>query len=97
MQLSYLLGVNGLTKKELKKLRRTELLEMLLDVSKENELLRKQLDDTHRRLASREIRLKHAGSIAEASLRLNGIFEAAQAAADQYLENVKKKTEGSLP
>lgn len=97
VQLSYLLGVNRLTKKELKKLRRTELLELLLEVTKENEVLRKQLGEAHRRIASREIKLKHSGSIAEAALRLNGIFEAAQAAADQYVENVKKKAEGSLP
>lgn len=86
-----------MTKKDVKKLRRKELLEMLLELSKENELLRKQLSDAHRRLASREIRVKNSGSIAEAALRLNGVFEAAQAAADQYLQNIQKKTEGSVP
>lgn len=86
-----------MTKQDVKKLRRKELLEMLLELSKENELLRRQLADAHRRLASREIKLKHAGSIAEAALRLNGVFEAAQAAADQYLQTIQKKSEGSLP
>ena len=33
--------------------------------------------------------LSEAGSIAEAALRLNGVFEAAQAAADQYLDSVR--------
>ena len=33
--------------------------------------------------------MEDSGSIAEAALRLNGIFEAAQKAADQYLESVK--------
>ncbi len=37
----------------------------------------------------REIELQNAGSIAEAALRLNGVFEAAQQAADQYLESVR--------
>ena len=32
--------------------------------------------------------MEKAGSIAEASLMLNGVFEAAQAAVDQYLENI---------
>lgn len=86
-----------MTKQDVKKLRRKELLEMLLELSKENELLRRQLSDAHRRLASREIKLKHAGSIAEAALRLNGVFEAAQAAADQYLQTIQKKSEGSIP
>ena len=72
-------------------------MQLLLEVVQENELLRSQLSDAQRRLASREIRLRHAGSIAEAALRLNGIFESAQAAADLYLENIIHKTEGSLP
>lgn len=96
-QLSCLLEVNRLNKNELRKMRRTELMELLLEISKENDQLRKQLGDANRRIANREIKLKHSGSIAEAALRLNGIFEAAQAAADQYLENVKKKAEGSVP
>ena len=34
---------------------------------------------------------RDSGSIAEAALKLNGIFEVAQKAADQYLENVKAR------
>ena len=33
---------------------------------------------------------EQAGSIAEAALKLNQVFEAAQAAADQYLYNVRR-------
>lgn len=33
---------------------------------------------------------KEAGSIAEAALRINKVFEAAQQAADQYLENIRQ-------
>lgn len=40
-------------------------------------------------LASRRIELEDAGSIAEAALRLNGIFEVAQQAAEQYLYNIR--------
>lgn len=86
-----------MTQKELKRMGRRELLVLLLDVSKENELLRKQLNEAQRRLANRDIRLKHSGSIAEAALRLNGIFEAAQAAADQYLDSIRIQSEGLLP
>lgn len=41
--------------------------------------------------SSKRIELEEAGSIAEAALRLNGIFEVAQQAADQYLYNIKLK------
>lgn len=50
-----------------------------------------ELQDTIEEMkASKEIQLAEAGSIAEAALRLSGIFEAAQEAADLYLMNVKK-------
>ena len=45
--------------------------------------------------ASRQIDLEEAGSIAEAALKLNGIFEAAQKAAEQYLINVKRVCKNS--
>ena len=34
--------------------------------------------------------LNKAGSIAEAALQLNGVFQAAEAAAAQYLENIQR-------
>ena len=37
----------------------------------------------------RTLKINEAGSIAEAAVKLNGVFEAAQAAADQYLESVQ--------
>lgn len=48
--------------------------------------LREQMEEW---LASRRIELEDAGSIAEAALRLNGIFEVAQQAAEQYLYNIR--------
>lgn len=36
--------------------------------------------------------LRPPGSIAEAAIQVNGVFEAAQAAADQYLASVKAAT-----
>ena len=42
--------------------------------------------------SSKRIELEEAGSIAEAALRLNGICEVAQQAADQYLYNIKLKS-----
>lgn len=40
--------------------------------------------------SNRRIEVKKAGSIAEASLKLNDVFETAQRAADQYLYNIRQ-------
>lgn len=79
-----------MTDRELRKLNRAELLEMLISVSKENENLKKALSDTEEKLNSREILINEAGSIAEASLVLNGVFEDAQKACEQYIENINR-------
>lgn len=84
-----------MTEKELHKLKRGELLEMMLAQSREIEALRSRISELEKKLADREIRIRESGSIAEAALRLNGVFEAAQAAADQYLENLKKQGSAS--
>ncbi len=82
-----------MTKKELKKLTRAELLEMLIARSKEVSALKEQLDSATKSLDDRRIVIENAGSIAEASLQLNGVFEAAQNAAEQYLENIQKQAD----
>ena len=66
-----------MTELELKHLRRADLVEILLDLSKENEILRAQLERARTQLADRTIAVENAGSLAEAALRLNGVFEAA--------------------
>ena len=77
----------------LRKLSRAELLELLLEESRENERLRAQLQEMNEKLADRAIRIERAGSIAEAALQLNGVFQAAEEAAAQYLENVRRLAE----
>lgn len=79
-----------MTDKELRKLSRTELLEMLVERSREVERLQAELKQAREQLDSRQIAVDEAGSIAEASLRLNGVFDAAQKAAEQYLENIQQ-------
>lgn len=79
-----------MTDKELRKLSRTELLEMLVERSREVERLQEELKQVREQLTSRQIAVDRAGSIAEASLQLNGVFDAAQKAAEQYLENIRQ-------
>ena len=82
-----------MTPKELRRLRRSDLMEMLLELSKENQKLRKRLQETEKKLQDRIIEIEEAGSLAEAALRLNRIFEDAQAACDQYELNVRQRCE----
>ena len=77
-----------MTDKRLKKLKRSELLEVMLTQSREIDALKEENEKLARQLESRKIELKEAGSIAQAALQLNHIFERAQAAADMYLENI---------
>jgi len=74
-----------------KKMKRKDLLELLLFQRKRIDELEIELLDVNRKLASKEIIIKKSGSIAEASLKLNEVFEKAQEAANQYLDNIKKK------
>lgn len=78
-----------MTDRELRKLSRADLLELLLEQLKENEQLRGELEAAQKQLADRKILVEKAGSIAEASLQLNGVFQAAQAACAQYIENIE--------
>lgn len=79
-----------MTDKELKRLSRAELLEMLLAQVEENEKLKMRLKEMQTQLDSRQIMIDKAGSIAEAAMQLNGVFQAAENAAAQYLENIQR-------
>lgn len=82
--------VKSMVEKDLRKLSRTDLLELLLKQSRELDHCRAELEAANQKLADREIALSHAGSIAEASLLVNGFFEAAEQACDQYMENIRR-------
>jgi predicted Zn-dependent peptidase len=82
--------------KQLRKLNRLELLEMLVDQSKQIDELQKRLDVAENKLKERDIKLKNSGSIAEAALKLNDVFEAAEAAGKQYVDSLKKMYEQEI-
>lgn len=79
----------ALNAKDLRRLSRTELLEMLIAQTRENDKMKTELAEAREELSSRNLSIDNAGSIAQAALQINGVFEAAQRAADQYLENVR--------
>lgn len=72
----------------LKKLSRADLLEMLIEQGEELEAVKEKLAIAETRLQQKELDIEEAGSIAEASLKLNGVFDAAQAACQQYMDNI---------
>lgn len=77
-----------MTEKELRKLNRSELLQLLLIQTRENERLQKELDAAHRQIADRRLHVEKAGNLAQAVLEVNHVLEAAQKAAEQYLLNI---------
>lgn len=79
-----------MTDKEFRHLRRIELIEIIYKLQSNEAVLNKEIADLKQQLAARELKLKDAGSIAEAAMGLNDVFTSAQAAADQYLDQIRK-------
>ncbi len=81
--------------RELRKLSRLELIDLIYQLRQENDELEQRLSETSKHLEEKAIVLKESGSIAEAALALNGVFDTAQRAADQYLLSVKSAHENT--
>ena len=79
-----------MTNKELRRLRRPELLELMVMLSEENEKLHKQIELMNMQHDDRSMHFQDIGSIAEASIKITGVFEDAQKSADLYLENIRR-------
>lgn len=75
--------------KNVRKMSRKELLEVLVLQSKKIDSLEEELAKKDKIISDRKILLKESGSIAEASLRLNDIFKIAQDSADDYLKSIE--------
>lgn len=75
--------------KEFRKLRRKDLIEIIYQYQCREEHLIQENEALHKKLQERQTKIQNAGSIAEASLCLSGVFEAAQKAADQYLMEIR--------
>ncbi len=90
--------------KELRRLKRVELLDMLIEQGRlvdaqreEIEKLKAQIEELNRKLEERTVSLEKAGSIAEASLQIAKVFAAAEDAAKIYLENLRIRSDSDVP
>ena len=81
--------------KELQKLNRRELVDIIYQLKKNEELLQEQITSLEAELQDRRIRLSAAGSIAEAATDITGIFSIAQSTADLYLREVTSMKENA--
>lgn len=80
-----------MTEKELKKLGKAELVEMLNTQNKKMERLEEELSEARARLEQRDVAISQCGTLSEAALKLSGIFEDADRAAEQYRESIRDR------
>lgn len=78
-----------MTDKELKHLNRGELIDIIYELQKRYADSKNEITQLQANLEKKELSIAESGSIAEAALKVNGVFEAAQAAADQYLLSIQ--------
>lgn len=83
-------------KKTLKKMSKLELVELLAEQEREIQSLRQQLEEKEKLIEERTLRFEEFGNLAQAALAVNEVFEAAQRAADQYVDSIKTMVEERL-
>lgn len=79
--------------KELKKLNRRELVDVIYQLKKNEEQMQEQIAALEAELQERRIHMSVAGSIAEAAMDITGIFSVAQSTADLYLLEIASMKE----
>ena len=85
-----------MTDKEFKRLRRSDLIEILYEYQKREKALNEEIAALKAELESRDLKIRNAGSIAEAVVKLNELFETAQRTADEYVEQVRRNAEREI-
>lgn len=77
-----------MTDRELKHLGKADLIEIIYQMKKNEIELRNELNKTQKKLEARDLKIQNAGSIAEAVVSINDLFETAQKTANEYLEQI---------
>ena len=80
-----------MTDKEFKRLNRSQLIEIIYQFQVKVEELTKENETLNAALEDKRIRIAQAGSIAEAAVEVNNVMQAAQNAAQQYLNEIQTR------
>lgn len=78
----------GMISNDLKKLNRRELVDIIYQMKKNEQLMQDEITSLQRELQEKRIRLADVGSIADAAVSITDVFAAAQNAADLYLHEI---------
>lgn len=79
-----------MNEKDFNKLNKVQILELFLEEKEDNRKLRERIEELELELERKNIEITTAGSIAEASLKINHVFEDADRAAEQYLMSIRE-------
>ena len=82
-----------MTDKEFRKLKRSDLIAIIYEYQKKQEELVKEIGELRAQLESKNLKISKAGSIAEAVVGLDLLFETAQKTADDYVEQIRLANE----
>ena len=74
--------------KELRRLSRRELVDIIYQMKKNEQQLQEEIDSLQAALEDKRLRISNAGSIAEAAVSISNVFTAAQETADRYLHEI---------
>lgn len=78
-----------MTDKEFKRLNRSQLIEIIYQFQLKVEELTKENEALNTALEDKRLRIERAGNLAEAVLDVNNVMQAAQNAAQQYLDEIR--------
>lgn len=78
-----------MTDKEFKRLSRAQLIDIIYQLQLKQNELEAENQKLKEEVVDRRIRIHQAGNIAEASLAIHGVMQAAQDAAELYLEEIR--------
>lgn len=78
-----------MTDKEFKWLSRPQLIDIIYQLQLKVEELTAENQQMQEALKDKRIRMEEAGNIAEAALGIHHVFQAAQSAAEQYMEEIR--------
>lgn len=88
-------GVVGMDERKLRRLKKVELLGIMLAQSRRIDELEKKVEEMEQQLLEKRIKVENAGNLAEAALQLTSIFEEAQKVAEIYLTSLENGNGGA--